>query len=176
MAICANGVNGDKSGVNLDRPLYICSKQSEMLTGLQHTHWLLAALVLIVLSVTVFSMIIGGVMKAKFNNFANRITLFTLILSHLQLLVGLILYFLGDKGVKHFNREDVMSNGDVRFYAVEHISVMILAIILITIGRSGLKRKATDAAKFRHGIIYFGIGWVLILSRVPWKELFNLPF
>lgn len=169
-------VNGDKSGVNLVSPLYICLKLLAMLAGLQHTHWLLAALVLIVLSVTVISMVIGLGMKAKFNNFANRVTLFSLILGHLQFVVGLILYFTSPNGFKLFENPDVMSNATLRLYAVEHISINIIAIILITIGRSGLKRKTTDNAKFRHGLIFFGLGLILIMSRVPWERLFTLPF
>lgn len=168
-------VNGDKSGVNLVSPLYICLKLLAMLTGLQNTHWLLAALLLIVLSVTVISMVIGLGMKAKFNNFANRVTLFSLILAHLQLLIGLGVYFASNAHLK-LTEEGAIATAEIRKMALEHPLINIIAIILITIGRSGLKRKTTDNAKFRHGLIFFGLGLILIMSRVPWEDLFTLPF
>lgn len=147
-----------------------------MYQGLLHTHWLLAALALIILSVTTVSMVIGLGMKAKFNAFANRLTLFSLIFSHLQLVVGLILYFVSPNGFDAMGNEGTMSDAGARLLALEHPLINIIAIVLITIGRSGLKRKTTDNAKFRHGLIFIGLGTILIMSRVPWERLFTLPF
>ncbi|KAB2814043.1 hypothetical protein [Phaeocystidibacter luteus] len=146
-----------------------------MYQGLLHTHWLLAVLVLIVLLLTVVNMVMGVAGKREFGKGSQKLSLFSLIFSHLQLVVGLVLYFVSPFGFKAFEAGNVMSDSFTRFYAVEHIAVNIIAIILITIGRSGLKRKDTDAAKYRHGMIFFGLGFLLLLSRVPWDRLFELP-
>lgn len=147
-----------------------------MYQGLLHTHWLLAVLVLIVLLLTVVNMVMGVAGKREFGKGSQKLSLFSLIFSHLQLVVGLIVYFNSELGFKAFFNENinVMSDAAVREYAVEHMSVNIIAIVLITIGRVGLKRKSTDASKFKHGLIFFGIGLLLILTRVPWGKL--LPF
>lgn len=96
------------------------------------------------------------------------LALVTLILAHLQLVVGLILYFVSPLVKEALSSGEVMKNASHRFYAVEHISVMILAIIFITIGYSKAKRKTEASAKFQILWIFYAIGLVLALSRIPW--------
>tara|TARA_R110002096_G_scaffold54777_1_gene141204 strand:- start:170 stop:613 length:444 start_codon:yes stop_codon:yes gene_type:complete len=96
------------------------------------------------------------------------LALVTLILAHLQLVVGLILYFISPIVKTALASGEVMKNATYRLYAVEHISVMILAIVFITIGYSKAKRKTEDSAKFQTLWIFYAIGLVLVLSRIPW--------
>ncbi len=96
------------------------------------------------------------------------LALVTLILAHIQLVVGLILYFISPVVKTALASGEVMKNDSHRFYAVEHISVMILAIIFITIGYSKAKRKTEPSAKFQTLWIFYAIGLVLVLSRIPW--------
>ncbi len=96
------------------------------------------------------------------------LALVTLILTHIQFLVGLILYFISPVVKQALNSGEVMSDATNRFYAVEHISVMLIAVVLITIGYSRAKRKEESAAKFQSLMIFYGIGLVLVLSRIPW--------
>ncbi|WP_460677384.1 hypothetical protein [Hymenobacter coalescens] len=90
---------------------------------------------------------------------------------HLQLLLGLILYFaLSPFGVKAFDAAGsaVMKDAGARFWAVEHITVMILAVVFAQIGRS-LSKKATDPVlKHKRAAIYFGIALLLVLLMIPW--------
>ena len=67
----------------------------------------------------------------------------------------------------------VMSDTTTRLLAVEHPTVMILAIVLITIGWSKHKRKIEDVAKFKMFAIFYGIGLLLMLSRIPWNQWFS---
>lgn len=145
------------------------------MTPLLHSHWLLAVLVLITLAVTVLKFAAGFFGKQAFGKLDNKLSLFSLIFAHLQLVVGLVLYFKSPLGFQAFETGEAMSNAALRFYSVEHIAINILAIVFVTIARSGLKRKTTDAAKFRHGFIFFTIGFLLILTRVPWERLFEFP-
>ena len=93
-------------------------------------------------------------------------------LCHAQLLIGLILYFISpavDVALAN-GMGAAMKVPELRFVAVEHISTMIIAIVLIQVGRS-LSKKATDAmVKHRRAVIFFSIGMLLILSRIPWNK------
>jgi L-asparagine transporter-like permease len=61
-----------------------------------------------------------------------------------------------------------MSDPVVRFWAVEHMSGMLIGIILITIGRARGKRKDTDLAKHKTFAIFYIIGLIIILAMIPW--------
>lgn len=67
----------------------------------------------------------------------------------------------------------VMADKSTRLLAVEHPIMMILALVFITIGWSKHKKKTTDAAKFKTFIIFYGLGLLFILSKIPWSNWFN---
>ncbi|MCI5084142.1 MAG: cytochrome B [Saprospiraceae bacterium] len=94
-----------------------------------------------------------------------RPALFGLITTHLQLVLGLILYFISP--LVSFE-EGFMKNTITRFYTIEHLSLMLLAIILITVGYSRAKRKSEDKAKFGSIFTFYLIGLILILLAIPW--------
>jgi hypothetical protein len=91
--------------------------------------------------------------------------LITMIFAHLQLVFGLILYFISPKVI--FDASS-MGNDVLRFFLVEHILVMLIAIVLITIGYMIAKRRPEVNRKARSVLVYFIISLVLILSRIPW--------
>lgn len=157
--------------------MYICcsNKLENMYTPLLQTHWLLAVLVLLTVAVGILKFASGYFGKKSFGKLDNKLSLFGLIFAHLQLVVGLVLYFVSPLGLEAFKTGEAMSNATLRFYSVEHIAINIIAIVVITIGRAGIKRKDTDAAKFRHVLMYFTVGFLLLLTRVPWERLFELP-
>lgn len=97
-----------------------------------------------------------------------KLALFALIATHLQLVFGLLLYFIGERGFAFTQIEGFMKVPELRFHAVEHIAVMILSVILITVGYSRSKRGADAGARFRSVWLWYGIGLVLMLSRIPW--------
>ncbi|QTD39311.1 hypothetical protein JL193_07445 [Polaribacter batillariae] len=134
-----------------------------------HSYW--AYLVLAILIFTVINAIIGLTQKKPFKDKDLRLGLFTLIVSHIQLLIGLGWYFMSPwyKALKN-DAGGAMADKTTRLLAVEHPIVMILAIVLITIGWSKHKKKATDAAKFKTFAIFYGFALLLILSRIPWNN------
>lgn len=134
---------------------------------LLHSYW--AYLVLIVLVMAVVNAIFKSVSGKEYHAKDFRISLFTLIVSHIQLLIGVLLYFVSDKfelwsdlGGK------VMSNSLARLYLVEHPLINIIAVVLITIGYSKHKKKLTSKAKLKLIAIFYTIALVLFLSRIPW--------
>ena len=87
----------------------------------------------------------------------------------LQLLMGMILYFTG----MWFDRvregmAEVMKNPGERFFAVEHALMMIIAWILVHVGRTMVKKADTDVQKHKRTLIYFGIALLIILAMIPW--------
>lgn len=139
-----------------------------MYTGLQHLHSGLAYLVLAAL-VIVFGYVLFNFFSGKpFTEKVRKASLIGLIISHLQLLVGLVLYFISPKGLSNFSGE-AMGDAMSRLYMLEHPLTMILAIILITVGYSKAKNGNEDGARYKKILIYYGIGLVLMLIRIPWS-------
>tara|TARA_B110000259_G_scaffold161488_1_gene185589 strand:- start:1193 stop:1633 length:441 start_codon:yes stop_codon:yes gene_type:complete len=103
-----------------------------------------------------------------------RVSLLALILSHIQLLLGLAVYFTSASGfsaIQEFGMGGL--NSAARMLAVEHPFVNILAIVLITIGWSTHKKVMEATAKFKKISIFYGLGLLLILSRIPWGQWFS---
>lgn len=137
-----------------------------------HSYW--AYLVVLMLLFAVFNAIMGLSKKREFTDKDVRIGLFTLIVSHIQLLIGLGWYFMSPayKALKT-NSAEVMGNSASRLLAVEHPLMMLIAIVLITIGWSKHKKKTEDAAKFKTFALFYGLALLFILSRIPWNQWFQ---
>jgi Na+/H+-dicarboxylate symporter len=136
-----------------------------------HSYW--AYLVLAILTFAVVNAIIGFTQKKQFTDKDVRIGLFTLIVAHIQLLIGLVWYFMSPWfEMLKTDAASVMKDKAARLLAVEHPIMMILAIVFITIGWSKHKKKTEDAAKFKTFAIFYGIALLLILSKIPWSNWF----
>lgn len=133
-----------------------------------HSGWAYLALLLLVFAV--INSFIGMSSKKEFTAKDRKIALFALIGTHIQLLVGLILYFVSPLGSAVFGQ---MKDTALRLTSLEHPLTNIIAITLITIGWSKHKKATTAEAKFKSIAIFFGFGLVLILSRIPWSLWFQ---
>lgn len=142
---------------------------------IQTVHSYLAYIVLALLFLAVANAIIGWVGNKMFTMQKDlRLSLFTLILSHIQLLVGLLLFFISPSGLKAIQALGMGGlNSASRLLAVEHPFINIIAIVLITIGWSRHKKFVEGDKKFKSIAIFYGLGLVLILSRIPWAQWFN---
>lgn len=130
-----------------------------MESGLLHTHNLLRWIILVLLLVTIFHAFTR-------NNSIRKSSLWLLITAHITLLVGLYQWFTGNFGLKliqNIGMKDVMKTAALRFWAIEHIFGMILAITLITIARGKAKVLNYKAASW----LYF-IALLIILFSIPW--------
>ena len=133
-----------------------------------HSGWAYLALLLLVFAV--LNSFIGMSSKREFTAKDRKIALFGLIATHIQLVVGLILYFVSPLGSAVFGQ---MKDAALRLTSLEHPITNIIAIVLITIGWSKHKKGETNTAKFKSFAVFYGIGLVLILSRIPWSLWFN---
>ena len=90
--------------------------------------------------------------------------------AHIQLVLGVWLYFISPI-VSYFvhNFGTAVHERSIRFFGMEHVTMMLTAITLITIGSSKVKRKQTDKQKFRTMAVWFSIGLLLILTSIPWS-------
>ena len=128
-----------------------------------HSGW--AYLTLLILVVAVLNAVLGLVSKKEFAAKDRKIALFALIATHIQILVGLILYFVSPLGLASFGQ---MSDKALRLTSLEHPLINILAVVLITIGWSKHKKLENSETKFKTFSIYYSLGLLLILSRIPW--------
>ncbi len=138
-----------------------------------HSYW--AYLTLIVLLIASVNAIIGYASNKEYGATNFRLALFTLITSHIQLLIGLILYFVAPyfQAFSEVGMGGVMKDSTLRLYNVEHPLIMIIAIVLITMGYSKHKKKLTSKPKFKILAIFYTIALILMLSRIPWNTWFN---
>lgn len=130
-----------------------------------------AYLVLLLLVLSTANALIGLASKREYSAKDFRISLLTLITSHIQLLIGIILYFTNNY-VSQFSElgmGEIMKNSALRSTLVEHPTTMIIALALITIGYSKHKKKLTSKPKFKTLSIFYTIALVLILSKIPWN-------
>ncbi len=90
----------------------------------------------------------------------------------LQILLGIILFFTkGWGGVLMNAPGDVMKTAAMRFFAVEHWMMMILAAILIHIGSAKVKKTTESLKKYRQAAIWFTISLLLMLASIPWPGM-----
>lgn len=140
-----------------------------MYTGIKHLHSFWAYLVVALLFVATFNFLIKGLTKKSFTSTDKKLSLFTLIATHLQFVFGLVLYFISPLVKNYRTTGNFMQDDTARFYVVEHISVMILAVIFVTIGHSRAKKTVDTKKKFKTLTLFFLLALVLVLSRIPWN-------
>lgn len=135
-----------------------------------HSYW--AYLILLVLILAILNAITGKIKGKDFESRDLRLSLLGLIFSHIQLLIGLILYFVSPWFDQWFNLGigGVMKDAQTRLYLVEHPFTNILAILIITMGWSLHKRQSDPGKKFLRIALFYGFGILLILSRIPWDS------
>lgn len=134
---------------------------------LLYTHSVLRYAVLGLLVLTALRSLTAWLMGGHYYKSDERAAILTVIFTHLQFLIGLALYFISDK-VQFSNMGAVMKSEQLRFYTVEHISMMLIAIALITIGRSKSKKAYSEIAKHKRIAIFFLIALLLIFLAIPW--------
>ena len=122
----------------------------------------------------------GGVAgKKNYTGSDNKSGLMFMIWCDIQLLLGLVLYFgRGWFDTLKAGMGDMMKVPVNRFFGMEHALMMIIAWILVHMGRSMVKRAGTDAQKHKRSLVFFGIALLLILAAMPWpfREAIGRPW
>lgn len=139
--------------------------------GLLHLHSLLRWVILILLVIAIVKSYTGMTAGKPFSAGDKKVGLFLMISAHTTLLVGLYLWFFGPWGVASIGNLGfgaVMKDRVLRYYAVEHTTGMLIAIVLITIGRGVAKKRIPDVVKYKRTFWFFLIALVIILATAPW--------
>lgn len=144
-----------------------------MYTGFLHLHDVLRWLLLVSLVVTLAKYLAGWLGNHSWKKTDNILGIVFTSLMDLQLLTGLVLYFFLSPLTKIAFSDfgAAMKNADLRFYAVEHFAMMLIAVILVHIGRAKSKKAKTDQGKFKIASIFFLIAMVLMVVGIPWNRL-----
>lgn len=140
---------------------------------LKHLHSGWAYIVLLMVGIATINALIGFFSKREYKPLDFRLSLFALIVTHIQLLIGLVLYFVSPLGLQSILDNGmgvVMKDSLLRLYAIEHITVMIAAVVLITIGYSKHKKKLVSTPKLKMLAIFYTLAFIAILSRIPWAQ------
>lgn len=144
-----------------------------MYTGLVHLHSVNRYLLLIALFFVLYRAYNGWLRRERFEKLDNTASVSLLALTHLQLLIGLLLYFVYSQWTQpaFADMGAAMKNPWQRYFAVEHISVMLLAVVMVQLGRTFSKKKTDDTQKHRLLAIYNTIALLLIVLSLAPKGL-----
>lgn len=133
-------------------------------------HSLIRWFVLIFLLFSIFRGFRGIIKNQVFSTFDNNIRIITVKVVQLQFCIGIVLYFLSPIS-RYFLRDfnSAIHLREIRFFGLEHITMMVLAVAIITIGSDRINKASSDQHKYKIMAIWFGIGLLLILVSIPWS-------
>lgn len=150
-----------------------------MYSALLFFHSIFRWLVLASLLYALFSAYRGYKSNKAFTKTDNSIRHWTATISHIQLMIGFTLYFISPI-VKYFlaQKKEAIQHLDIAFFGFIHISMMLVAVVVITIGSALAKRKPTDKEKFKTILLWFSVALLIIFSAIPWpfSPLANRPY
>ena len=142
-----------------------------MYSVLLQAHSILRWIILILLFLSIIQSFIGWVRNRELREGDTKLWLFTMISAHLTLLVGLILLLFGRMGILSSGLPEgisLMKDRTYRFFWVEHPTGMVIATILITLGRGVVKKQIKDPLKYKRAFWFFLLALVIILLVIPW--------
>jgi hypothetical protein len=143
-----------------------------MYTTLLHIHSITRWLILISIFIAIILAYSGWFSGRKWKNFDNVAGLLLVIIADIQLLFGFLLYFVYSPFSKAAFSDfgAAMKEQELRFYAVEHSLLMLLAVIMVHVGRSKTKKAGNTINKFKISAIYYTIALIVILAAIPWSR------
>lgn len=142
-----------------------------MLTGLIHLHSVLRWLILVFLVIALIRHLNGFKDKNPYSAKDRKTDLLLMIFTHTNLLVGIVLWFIGPMGLKNINNlgmGEVMRTSIYRFFAVEHTVGMLLAVVLITLARTAGKPVSAGAQAHKKAFYLLLVALLVILVSIPW--------
>ena len=132
------------------------------------THSVLRYIAVVLLLFAIISAFLGWKGNKPFTSGSKKIYLFAMVSLHLQLVIGLILYFVGPRVPAYLEAGNVMASTTSRLFVMEHLVGMIIGIGLVTLGYSRAKRLAEDVRKHKSVAVWYLIGTLIIFASIPW--------
>jgi hypothetical protein len=149
-----------------------------MIQGLIHLHNFLRWVILLFLVIAVIKHLTGMTARKPYTAGDKKFSSILMITTHTQFLIGLFLYFAGSVGLKMIQQMGmgpVMKEASTRYWAVEHILGMIVAITLITIAGGVGKKNLNDRQKHTRSFWLFFVALIIILLMMPWPFHSSAP-
>lgn len=137
-----------------------------MYTGLSHLHHYLPYVLFFLMGLIILKSIKGMVNQEEYTESDKKLGLFAMIVAHVQLTVGVALYFVSPMVI---SMGDAMKDATTRLYAMEHPLMMVVAIVLLTMARSKTK-NLSDVSAHKKNLLFFVLALVAIVSRIPWDQ------
>ena len=149
---------------------------TSLYSAMLHAHSIGRWVVLVLLLFAIINSLLAG--SRPYIRSDNRLGLLLTIFADLMLVVGIYLYFVGPLGYKiiqNVGMSAAMKDPYNRFFAVEHLAGMLIAIILIHLGKAQGRRPIGDRAKHRRTMIFYLVALLIILASIPWpfREIFQ---
>ena len=141
---------------------------ADMYSFLLHLHSIFRWIVLLLLLIAIFNSLVAG--NRPFIRTDARTGSILTIFADLLLLIGLALWYFGPRGWKIIEQQgwSAAMKGPDRFFAVEHFAGMLVAIILLHIGKAQGKKAISDKSKHRRTLIFYLLALLIILVSIPW--------
>lgn len=133
-------------------------------------HSIIRWFVLISLIISIFVAYRGWLKNKPYTNSNRILRLTTVSIAHTQLIIGLWLYYISPI-VDYFlhNFKESIHQTQLRFFGMEHITMMLIAMTLITLGARTARRKKVDRDKFKSIAIWYSIALFIIFTSIPWE-------
>ena len=143
-----------------------------MYTFLIFLHSWLRWILLILGLIVIIRSYIGWFGDKSYLKSDNTMSVILVSIFHIQLVLGLLLYFIYSPIVRSAFQDFgmAMKDSQLRYWAVEHIFIMIFSIIIAQVGRVKIKKADSAINKHKNAAIYFTLAFILILSRIPWDQ------
>lgn len=142
---------------------------AELYNFLVHLHSVGRWIVLILLLIAIFNSLVAG--RRPFIKSDARTGTLLVIFTDLMLLIGIALWFFGSRGytvLKGNEMGEVMKDPFSRFFTMEHTIGMLVAIILIHVGKAQARKSISDKAKHKRTLIFYLLALLIILASIPW--------
>ncbi|HEY1871848.1 MAG TPA: hypothetical protein VGG71_12370 [Chitinophagaceae bacterium] len=142
---------------------------ADLYSFLLHFHSILRWIILLLLLVAIFNSLVAG--SRPFIRSDARTGSILTGFADLTLLIGLALWYFGPKGYKiieSMGMSAAMKDPYNRFFAIEHLTGMVIAVVLLHIGKAQGKKAISDKAKHRRTVVFYLLALLIILISIPW--------
>ncbi|MBD0377352.1 MAG: hypothetical protein ICV51_17205 [Flavisolibacter sp.] len=140
-----------------------------MYSVLLHVHSVGRWIILILLIIAIFNSLIAG--RRPFIRTDARTGLLLTIFADLMLLIGIYLWFAGPRGyrlIQTMGMSAVVKDPSARFFAIEHLTGMLIAIVLIHVGKAQSRKQISEKAKHSRTVIFYLLALLIVLASIPW--------
>jgi hypothetical protein len=142
---------------------------TDLYAFLLKAHSFLRWIVLLVLLMAIFQSLTAR--NRPFNSGDRSTGTLLIIFADIMFLIGIYEWVVGPWGLKKIQEvgmSEVMKNPYLRFFAVEHFVGMLIAIVLIHIGKTYSRKKIPDKIKHRRTVLFYGLALLVIIVSIPW--------